>query len=108
METSRRGFLRGLAAVAAVAAMPVAYVRQKLAWVSVAWYGADGGGLTDDTAALRAAVESTHEGGVVYLPPGHYRVAGMITGNRFFRGEGPEKSKVTVHGGPPFETWRMP
>jgi hypothetical protein len=43
-------------------------------------FGAAGDGATDDTAALQRAIDAAAEqGGVVYLPPGHYRVSGSLT-----------------------------
>ena len=44
-------------------------------------YGAKGDGVTDDLAAIQAAVNAvgpTTGGGVVYFPPGRYRVSGPI------------------------------
>lgn len=42
-------------------------------------FGAKADGVTDDTAALQAALEAAGEkGGVVYLPPGRYLVAGSL------------------------------
>ncbi len=45
-------------------------------------YGAVGDGVTDDTAAIRAAIVDAGEagGGVVYLPPGEYRVQPQLSG----------------------------
>lgn len=37
--------------------------------------GAVGDGVTDDTAAIEAAILAAGEGGVVYFPPGAYRVS---------------------------------
>jgi hypothetical protein len=46
---------------------------------SVKDFGARGGGITDDTAAIQAAAgEAAKLGGVVYLPPGKYLVSGSI------------------------------
>lgn len=46
-------------------------------------YGARGDGVTDDTAAIQAAIDAafTAGGGVVYLPEGVYRVSGEGTGS---------------------------
>jgi hypothetical protein len=42
-------------------------------------FGAHGDGRTDDTASLQRAVDKASErGGVVYMPPGQYRVSGSI------------------------------
>ena len=45
-------------------------------WVSVTDFGAKGDGASDDTASIQAAIDSlTLTGGVVYFPPGTYRVS---------------------------------
>jgi len=42
-------------------------------------YGVRGDGVTDDTAAIQAAIDKAAEqGGQVYLPPGRYLVAGSL------------------------------
>jgi len=43
-------------------------------------YGAIGNGTTDDTAAIRSAISAAQSanGGVVYLPQGHYLVSGTL------------------------------
>lgn len=53
--------------------------------VSVKDFGAVGDGVTDDTAAIQAAIESfapfnpfTTSGGQVYLPPGIYRITSTL------------------------------
>ena len=48
--------------------------------VSVRDYGATGDGVTDDRAAVQAAitaVSAAPAGGVVYFPPGRYRITGV-------------------------------
>lgn len=46
---------------------------------SVLEFGAAADGKTDDTAAIQRAIDTAAgKGGVVYLPPGHYRVAGHV------------------------------
>jgi lysophospholipase L1-like esterase len=49
-------------------------------WLNVksATYGAKGDGVTDDTTAIQAAVDSAGYGGVVYFPPGIYQTAQPI------------------------------
>ncbi len=45
-------------------------------------YGAEGDGTTDDTAAIRAAENAADDtGGVVFFPPGRYRVTDTIDMN---------------------------
>jgi hypothetical protein len=49
-------------------------------FVSVRSYGAKGDGVTDDTAAIQAAVSSLGtDGGTVFLPAGHYRTTATLT-----------------------------
>jgi hypothetical protein len=44
--------------------------------VDVTGHGAVGNGVTDDTAAIQAAVdEAAARGGIAFFPPGHYRLA---------------------------------
>lgn len=46
--------------------------------LSVKNYGATGDGTTDDTAAIQAAIDSMTGGGVVFMPPGVYKVSDRI------------------------------
>jgi polygalacturonase len=47
-------------------------------YVNVRDFGAQGDGKTDDTAAIRKALDSLPaEGGVVYFPAGHYLSASI-------------------------------
>ena len=52
-------------------------------------FGAKGDGQTDDTQAIRKAVEMVAQrGGVVYFPPGHYLSATIAGGNHItFKGD---------------------
>jgi polygalacturonase len=43
--------------------------------INVFDYGATGDGVTNDTAAIQAAIEAAPSGGVIYFPPGTYRIA---------------------------------
>jgi hypothetical protein len=48
---------------------------ETLGWSSVADHGAVGDGITDDTAAIEAAIIAAGVGGLVYFPPGRYLVS---------------------------------
>lgn len=48
-------------------------------YVSVKDFGAVGDGVTDDTAAIQAAVDSMTEGGILYFPTGKFRLTDEIT-----------------------------
>lgn len=66
-------------------------------WVSVKDYGATGDGTTNDTVAIQAAIDSVTSGGVVYFPPGTYRIARNIgTNDRW--GIKVTNSNVTLKG----------
>lgn len=47
--------------------------------VSVKDFGAVGDGVTDDTAAIQAAVNSMTEGGILHFPTGRFRLTNEIT-----------------------------
>lgn len=54
----------------------------QLGWINVKSYGAVGDGVTDDTAAIDAAIAalpSSSPGGVLYFPPGDYLTDGGHT-----------------------------
>jgi hypothetical protein len=48
--------------------------------INVKWYGAKGAGVTDDTAAIQAAIDasSVDGGGIVSVPPGTYLISSTI------------------------------
>src|ERR671915_635207 len=46
--------------------------------LNVKAFGARGNGVTDDTAAIRAAVATIPSGGVLVFPPGVYRVSSTL------------------------------
>ena len=49
--------------------------------INVKDYGATGDGVTDDTAAIQAAIDASEAagGGIVYFPPGDYRTTSVLT-----------------------------
>jgi hypothetical protein len=61
----------GNVAVYPLATLPAALQVALQGWTSVKAFGATGNGVTDDTAALQDAIDST-PGGALYLPPGTY------------------------------------
>lgn len=67
------------------------YSMVKGAPINVRDYGAVGDGVTDDTAAIQAAVNATPTGTTVYFPAGTYAVSNAITINKplVVRGSGP-------------------
>ncbi|MGA5489555.1 glycosyl hydrolase family 28-related protein [Streptomyces pseudogriseolus] len=48
-------------------------------WLNVRDFGAVGDNLTDDTAAIQAALAAAPMGGIVYLPAGAYRTSAPLT-----------------------------
>lgn len=46
--------------------------------VNVKWFGAFGDGLTDDTAAIQAAMDAMPDGGIVFFPDGTYRTTSKL------------------------------
>ena len=75
-------------------------VQAKLAQtVSVMDFGAVGDGVTDDTAAIQAAITSLTNGGTIFFPTGNYVVATTLnlnskTGIKFL-GTAPENTSAT-------------
>ena len=64
-------------------------------------YGAVGDNVTDDTAAIQAAVDDlTSDGGDIYLPPGDYKITAPITIQKgtTIRGSGPLGTKISNYG----------
>ncbi|WIA31910.1 hypothetical protein OEZ86_002770 [Tetradesmus obliquus] len=60
-------------------------------------YGAKGDGNTDDTRAIQAALAATKQsGGVLYFPPGTYKLSAQLTldSNQVLRGAGRDRTKL--------------
>ena len=66
-------------------------------------YGAVGDGVTDDTAAVQAAINAVGSGGgTVYLPPGNYVLTAglsLATVGTVLRGGGAATTKILIGGG---------
>lgn len=71
--------------------------------VSVKDYGARGDGVTDDAAAIQAALDSVPAGGgTVYLPPGDYRIGttlAITVSGTTFKGAGASASVLRLADG---------
>lgn len=79
--------------------LDVNYINCKIRpWVDVMAYGADGNGTTDDKTAIQAAIDAVpSSGGIVFFPPGTYKITGTLIGdsNITFLGCG-VSSKITT------------
>lgn len=70
-------------------------------WINVRGFGATGNGVTDDTAAIQAAINSVPAGGVVvYIPAGDYLLnssaLSLATAGTVLLGDGAENTKLLV------------
>lgn len=67
-------------------------------FVSVVDYGATGDGVTDDYAAIAAAIAATPSGGTLIFPPGTYLIGTKLvwTGSRYYLGLGTATIKATT------------
>ncbi len=63
-------------------------------------YNAAGDGVTDDTAALQAAITACPTGAAVYVPEGTYSISSSLSlkSGIAVRGAGPDKTKIIQHG----------
>jgi hypothetical protein len=62
-------------------------------------FGAKGDGAADDTRAIQRAIDHVADsgGGVIHLPPGVYKVGGLVLGRKcILRGEGRDATVVLV------------
>jgi predicted ester cyclase len=67
------------------------------AYTNVKDFGATGDGITNDTVAIQSAMDSLTSGGVLYFPPGEYRIARNIgTNDRW--GVKVTNSNITIKG----------
>ena len=68
--------------------------------VNVLDFGAVGDGVTDDTAAIQAAIDSQSGGGAVFLPNGEYLISSTLTAPCGIRliGNGTESTKLVASG----------
>jgi hypothetical protein len=71
----------------------------KPAEVSVKDFGAKGDGVTDDSSAFKAAIDSAKSGGEVLIPFGKYMIRSMLTINKpvVFKGEGKDKTELLIN-----------
>ncbi|HEY5834972.1 glycosyl hydrolase family 28-related protein [Streptomyces sp.] len=70
-------------------------------WISVKAHGAKGDDSTDDLAAINEAINVCPEGGVVYFPPGQYRVSAGIKLKRNRTYLGSHSPRWQYRGGSP-------
>ena len=54
------------------------WLKRPCGCVNVRSYGAKGDGKTDDAAAIQTVIDTLTSGGVVFLPPGVYRVESTV------------------------------
>ncbi len=67
--------------------------------INVLDYGAAGDGITDDTAAIQAALDATPSGTAVYMPAGTYVITGQINVNgKGILGAGVEATEIDASG----------
>ena len=67
--------------------------------VSVKDFGAEGDGVTDDTASIQAAIDAAPFGGSVYFPSGKYIISAAITVNKPMTIFGPNAGSIQNNSG---------
>ncbi|MEU2740212.1 glycosyl hydrolase family 28-related protein [Streptomyces sp. NPDC007095] len=67
-------------------------------WLNVRDFGAKGDNVTDDTAAIQAALAAAPMGGIVYLPAGAYRTSAPLTIPPAVTLQGTHTNLMTVPG----------
>ncbi|MCX4606998.1 right-handed parallel beta-helix repeat-containing protein [Streptomyces mirabilis] len=67
-------------------------------WLNVRDFGAVGDNVTDDTAAIQAALAAAPMGGIVYLPAGAYRTSAPLTIPPAVTLQGTHTNLMTVPG----------
>lgn len=66
-------------------------------------YGAVGDGVADDTAAIQAAMNASRDGGIVFLPPGRYKVTATLVPAKYSGNTGNAWGTLQMRGsGNPF------
>ena len=54
------------------------YATNFISSIDVRYYGAKGDGITDDTAAIQAAINAGGQGSCIYIPAGTYKITGTL------------------------------
>lgn len=68
-------------------------------YTSVKKYGAKGDGVTDDTAAIQAALDALPQNGTIFFPAGNYLCTSSLTLTSFVRMVGVGKSSRITYSG---------